>query len=82
MNRDLLCKIVRERTDDYHGVLKELAQITGLNINSISARLTGKRKWTSNEIELIRIAYSLTPEEVIDIFIKEKDDNEVQRKIP
>lgn len=55
-------------------VLAELQKLLGLSYNSISHKMSGKREFTQNEIDIIRQKYGLTPEEVVKIFFTKEGE--------
>lgn len=72
MNKKLFAEIVRKRTGKAD-VNNELVRVLGINKNTASERVAGRRPFRADEIEKIRLEYGLTEQEVVECFIKEGD---------
>jgi transcriptional regulator with XRE-family HTH domain len=72
MKKDLFKMILRRRFGKSE-VNAELVQVLGISPNTASARLNGKQPFRSDELEKLRLAYRLTDEELVNIFVKEGD---------
>ena len=64
MNMNLL-KAIMAKNNENQG---DLADLLGLPQSAISARMSGKVDFKRLEIELIRLRYHLSSDEVMDIF--------------
>ena len=68
MNKELLKQRVRDATGT-RAVLDELQRLLHLSENSLCAKTNGKREFKPSEIDLMRIEYNLSAEDVVNIFI-------------
>jgi DNA-binding XRE family transcriptional regulator len=76
---------MRKLLSKYGQTQKDLADVLGLTYQSVSIKLNGHKDFTQSEIYVIMVIYSLTPDEVIDIFFQkgltpnpEKSDHELE----
>lgn len=70
MNKELLKTRIKETTGS-KAMLDELQRLLNLSANSLVAKTNGRREFKPSEIDAIRREYRLTPEDVIEIFIKQ-----------
>ena len=58
-------KVAMKRNKD---TLEKLAEVLGLQISGVCARVNGHIEFRANEMNIIRKRYNLSPEEIIKIF--------------
>lgn len=72
MNKPLLKQRVRDATGS-NAMLDELRNLLDISENSLVAKTNGKREFKPSEIDKMRIAYKLSADDVIEIFIKQEE---------
>lgn len=64
MNKNLLLGVIRMSGDRQ----EDLADAIGISLSALSAKINGKREFKQKEIAQIRTRYSLTNDQLEDIF--------------
>ena len=72
MNKPLLKQRVRDATGS-NAMLDELRNLLDISENSLVAKTNGKREFKPSEIDKMRIAYKLSADDVIEIFIRQEE---------
>ena len=64
---------LRAVLDRFGQTQNDLAELLGITYQSVSIKLNGHKDFTQSEIFKIMRCFSLTPEEVVDIFFSPND---------
>jgi hypothetical protein len=73
MNKKLLKSKIRASTGA-RAMLDELVELLHISKTSLVSKTNGYREFKPSEIDLIRIKYGLTADDVVEIFIKQKGE--------
>lgn len=72
MNANLLkSKMVLKGIENYVGAI---ADLLGISRTTASKKLSGETTFSDNEMKLIKAAYDLTSEEVVQIFLEDSNE--------
>lgn len=55
---------------DKPNALAEICKTTGICMRTASLKMQGRRQWTADEINAMRVGWGLTDEQTVEFFIK------------